>query len=77
MFNLFILQVDALPQFFFISLGIKFLSQPYHTSSIDASVALAMPGVVALISAKDVPGQNRRLWFNNPEELFAEDEVLQ
>ncbi|KAK7136892.1 hypothetical protein R3I93_017071 [Phoxinus phoxinus] len=35
-----------------------------------------MPGVVAFISAKDVPGQNRRLWFNNPEELFAEEEVI-
>uniref|UniRef100_A0A8C1ZMV7 Aldehyde oxidase 5 n=1 Tax=Cyprinus carpio TaxID=7962 RepID=A0A8C1ZMV7_CYPCA len=44
--------------------------------SIDASVALAMSGVVTFISAKDVPGQNRRLWFNNPEELFAEEEVI-
>jgi len=61
----------------YLNLGIKFLSEPYHISSIDASVALAMPGVVAFISAKDVPGQNRRLWFNNPEELFAEEEVLQ
>uniref|UniRef100_A0A8C1K0M3 Aldehyde oxidase 5 n=1 Tax=Cyprinus carpio TaxID=7962 RepID=A0A8C1K0M3_CYPCA len=44
--------------------------------SIDASMALAMSGVVTFISAKDVPGQNRRLWFNNPEELFAEEEVI-
>ncbi|TRZ01805.1 hypothetical protein DNTS_017775 [Danionella cerebrum] len=44
--------------------------------SIDASVSLEMPGVAAFISAKDVPGQNRRLWFNNPEELFAEEEVI-
>uniref|UniRef100_A0A673L1Q2 Aldehyde oxidase 3-like n=1 Tax=Sinocyclocheilus rhinocerous TaxID=307959 RepID=A0A673L1Q2_9TELE len=44
--------------------------------SIDASVALAMSGVITFISAKDVPGQNRRLWFNNPEELFAEEEVI-
>ncbi|XP_065100706.1 aldehyde oxidase 5 isoform X1 [Paramisgurnus dabryanus] len=44
--------------------------------SIDASVALAMPGVVTFISAQDVPGQNRRLWFNNPEEVFAEEEVI-
>uniref|UniRef100_A0A672N566 Aldehyde oxidase 3-like n=1 Tax=Sinocyclocheilus grahami TaxID=75366 RepID=A0A672N566_SINGR len=43
---------------------------------IDASVALAMSGVITFISAKDVPGQNRRLWFNNPEELFAEEEVI-
>ncbi|XP_030627213.1 aldehyde oxidase 5 [Chanos chanos] len=44
--------------------------------AIDASVALTMPGVVTFISAGDVPGQNRRLWFNNPEELFAEQEVI-
>uniref|UniRef100_A0A9J7X092 Aldehyde oxidase 5 n=1 Tax=Cyprinus carpio carpio TaxID=630221 RepID=A0A9J7X092_CYPCA len=44
--------------------------------SIDASMALAMSGVVTFISAKDVPGQNRRLWFNNPEELFAEEEII-
>ncbi|KAI7791213.1 aldehyde oxidase 5 isoform X2 [Triplophysa rosa] len=44
--------------------------------SIDASAALAIPGVVTFISAKDVPGQNRRLWFNNPEEVFAEEEVI-
>ncbi|XP_016334888.1 aldehyde oxidase 3-like, partial [Sinocyclocheilus anshuiensis] len=35
-----------------------------------------MSGVITFISAKDVPGQNRRLWFNNPEELFAEEEVI-
>lgn len=35
-----------------------------------------MPGVVTFLSAGDVPGANRRLWFNNPEELFAEEEVL-
>lgn len=35
-----------------------------------------MPGVVTFVSAGDVPGANRRLWFNNPEELFAEEEVL-
>ncbi|XP_031414418.1 aldehyde oxidase 5 [Clupea harengus] len=44
--------------------------------SIDASEAVAMPGVVTFISSGDVPGQNRRLWFNNIEELFAEEEVI-
>ncbi|XP_048090843.1 aldehyde oxidase 5 isoform X1 [Alosa alosa] len=44
--------------------------------SIDASDALATPGVVTFICAADVPGQNRRLWFNNVEELFAEEEVV-
>uniref|UniRef100_A0A3B4Z5M9 Aldehyde oxidase-like n=1 Tax=Stegastes partitus TaxID=144197 RepID=A0A3B4Z5M9_9TELE len=44
--------------------------------NIDPSEALNQPGVVAFVSAGDVPGANRRLWFNNPEELFAEEEVL-
>lgn len=48
---------------------------PFKPSSIDASEALAMPGVTTFICANDVPGQNRRLWFNNVEELFAEEEV--
>lgn len=47
-----------------------------QTSNIDPSEALNMPGVVTFLSAGDVPGANRRLWFNNPEELFAEEEVL-
>ncbi|KAI1884898.1 hypothetical protein AGOR_G00214620 [Albula goreensis] len=44
--------------------------------SVDESEALALPGVVAYVSARDVPGVNRRLWFDNPEELFAEEEVI-
>ncbi|KAG7463843.1 hypothetical protein MATL_G00180940 [Megalops atlanticus] len=44
--------------------------------SIDDSEALGMPGVVTFVSARDAPGQNRRLWFNDPEELFAEEEVI-
>uniref|UniRef100_A0A3B4ULP1 Aldehyde oxidase 5 n=1 Tax=Seriola dumerili TaxID=41447 RepID=A0A3B4ULP1_SERDU len=44
--------------------------------NVDPSEALEMPGVVTFVSAGDVPGSNRRLWFNNPEELFAEEEVL-
>nr|XP_006636840.1 PREDICTED: aldehyde oxidase-like isoform X1 [Lepisosteus oculatus] len=43
--------------------------------SIDASEAVSVPGVVTFLSAKDVPGVNRRLWFNEVEELFAEEEV--
>ncbi|KAI4896034.1 hypothetical protein NFI96_006151 [Prochilodus magdalenae] len=46
------------------------------TRSIDASAALAMPGVVTFLTAEHVPGQNRRLWFGNVEELFAEEEVI-
>uniref|UniRef100_A0A4W5RJZ4 xanthine dehydrogenase n=1 Tax=Hucho hucho TaxID=62062 RepID=A0A4W5RJZ4_9TELE len=47
----------------------------FKTSDIDPSEALGMTGVVTFLSAGDVPGQNRRMWFNNPEELFAEEEV--
>uniref|UniRef100_A0A8C7VV35 Aldehyde oxidase 5 n=1 Tax=Oncorhynchus mykiss TaxID=8022 RepID=A0A8C7VV35_ONCMY len=43
--------------------------------NIDPSEALGMTGVVTFLSAGDVPGQNRRMLFNNPEELFAEEEV--
>uniref|UniRef100_A0A8C9TF78 Aldehyde oxidase 5 n=1 Tax=Scleropages formosus TaxID=113540 RepID=A0A8C9TF78_SCLFO len=43
--------------------------------SMDFSEALRVPGAVTFLSARDVPGQNRRLWFNNTEELFAEEEV--
>ncbi|XP_066511010.1 aldehyde oxidase-like [Hoplias malabaricus] len=44
--------------------------------SIDASEALSIPGVVTFITAEHVPGQNRRVWFGNVEELFAEEEVI-
>uniref|UniRef100_A0A8C4IN06 xanthine dehydrogenase n=1 Tax=Dicentrarchus labrax TaxID=13489 RepID=A0A8C4IN06_DICLA len=44
--------------------------------NIDPSEALKMPGMVTFVSAGDVPGANCRLWFNNPEELFAEEEVV-
>ncbi|XP_071320850.1 aldehyde oxidase 5 isoform X2 [Trachinotus anak] len=44
--------------------------------NIDPSEAMKMPGVVTFVSAGDVPGANCRLWFNNPEELFAKEEVL-
>ena len=38
---------------------------------IDASEALSMPGVVAVLDAKDVPGVNR----SDAEEIFASKEV--
>ncbi|XP_035266263.1 aldehyde oxidase 5 [Anguilla anguilla] len=44
--------------------------------SVDESEALSMPGVVAYVSAHDVPGQNQRLWFDTVEELFADEEVI-
>ncbi|XP_034470133.1 aldehyde oxidase 5 [Hippoglossus hippoglossus] len=45
-------------------------------TNVDPSEALEMPGVVTVVSAGDVPGSNCRLWFNNPEELFATEEVF-
>lgn len=51
--------------------------------SIDASKALAMKGVVAFFSAKDVPGKNlfasganKLMMLNFDEVLFAEDDIL-
>ena len=38
---------------------------------IDSSEALSMPGVVAVLDAKDVPGVNR----SDAEEIFASKEV--
>uniref|UniRef100_H3A831 xanthine dehydrogenase n=1 Tax=Latimeria chalumnae TaxID=7897 RepID=H3A831_LATCH len=43
--------------------------------SIDAAEALTMPGVADFITACDVPGKNRREWFEEEEELFVEKEV--
>ncbi|XP_066544629.1 aldehyde oxidase 5 [Amia ocellicauda] len=43
--------------------------------SIDASEAVSMPGVVTFLSTKDVPGNNRRQWLTEVEELFAEEKV--
>jgi xanthine dehydrogenase molybdopterin-binding subunit B len=50
----------------------------YSFSSIDASAALALPGVVAFLSAKDIVaagGQNSCGMFPGDEELFASTEV--
>ncbi|XP_011261213.1 xanthine dehydrogenase/oxidase [Camponotus floridanus] len=51
--------------------------------SIDASKALAMKGVVAFFSAKDVPGKNlfvagvnQLMMLSNDEILFAENDIL-
>ncbi|XP_051786771.1 aldehyde oxidase-like [Erpetoichthys calabaricus] len=44
--------------------------------SIDTTEALSMPGVVAFLSAKDVPGNNKRRWFHDMVELFIEEEVM-
>jgi xanthine dehydrogenase/oxidase len=41
---------------------------------VDASSALAMPGVVDFVSRADVPGSN--LWnYENDDVIFAEEEV--
>ena len=43
-----------------------------HTRSVDASEALAMGGVVAYVSAEDVPGSNITA---DGEELFVTEQV--
>lgn len=43
----------------------------FFPSSLDASEALALPGVVDVITAQDVPGDNGR----EEESLYAQDEV--
>ncbi|BDA47143.1 Xanthine dehydrogenase/oxidase [Coccomyxa sp. Obi] len=43
--------------------------------SVDASKALEAPGVVAFISAKDVPGENKVKGGASDAPLFAEDKV--
>jgi xanthine dehydrogenase molybdopterin-binding subunit B len=44
--------------------------------SIDASKALALKGVIAFYSAKDVPGKNVCLSGNNKLMMINEDEIL-
>lgn len=45
-------------------------------TKLDFSEALAMPGVRAILSAKDVPGMNNVGPARHDEPLFAEDEVF-
>lgn len=42
---------------------------------LDVSEALQLPGVVDVITAKDIPGQKVRTMSGYDEELFAETEV--
>ena len=42
---------------------------------IDAQAALAMPGVVALITAEDIPGDRRFASFTHDEPILADGEV--
>lgn len=44
----------------------------FFPRSLDASEALASPGVVDVITAQDVPGDNGR----EEESLYAQDEVV-
>ncbi|XP_070565849.1 xanthine dehydrogenase/oxidase-like [Ptychodera flava] len=43
--------------------------------SIDATEALALEGVVCLVDARDIPGQNRLSCLYQDEEIFAANEV--
>lgn len=47
----------------------------YCHSHIDFSEALKLPGVVDVITAKDIPGKRFRTFTGYDEELLAEDEV--
>lgn len=42
---------------------------------MDVSTALQLPGVVDVITAKDIPGKKVRLMFGYEEELLAQTEV--
>ena len=44
--------------------------------SVDAAAALAMPGVHAVLLARDIPGHNRIGPIVHDEPLLAEDELL-
>ena len=44
-------------------------------SNIDMSAALALPGVVDVITTKDIPGKKFRTFCGLTEELLAEEEV--
>ncbi len=47
----------------------------YHYSHIDLSEALKLPGVMDVITAKDIPGKKFRTFTGYEEELLAQDEV--
>lgn len=47
-----------------------------HCRSIDTSDAMEVPGVVAFISAKDIPGSNLTGPVFNDETVFADDKVF-
>nr|XP_046238450.1 aldehyde oxidase 6 isoform X2 [Scatophagus argus] len=44
-------------------------------TGLDASEALRLPGVVDVITAKDIPGKKARVMFGYEEELLAQSEV--
>ncbi|RVE75080.1 hypothetical protein OJAV_G00013210 [Oryzias javanicus] len=44
-------------------------------TDLDVSAALKVPGVVDVITAKDIPGKKVRLMFGYEEEVLSEDEV--
>lgn len=59
-------------------LAIALLTSPVargHIKQLDITEALAMPGVCAVITAKDIPGENQIGAIFPDETLLAEDEV--
>ncbi|MBI2303801.1 MAG: molybdopterin-dependent oxidoreductase [Chloroflexi bacterium] len=59
----------------------KVLGSPHHHAlirAIDTKEAMALPGVAAVVTARDIPGQNSLNWRGEPmgEPLLAEEKVL-
>lgn len=71
------LYTDDIPKYHNELCGVLVMSTKAHAKivSIDAAAALAMPGVEAFYSAKDVPGSNATGPIFKDEEIFAASEV--
>lgn len=54
---------------------VKYVCTCFYCRSIDTSDAIAVPGVVAFISAKDIPGSNVTGPVFYDETVFADEKV--
>jgi len=54
---------------------VNYVSTCFSFRSIDTSDAIAVPGVFAFVSAKDIPGSNITGPVFYDETVFAEDKV--
>lgn len=71
------LYTDDIPKYHNELYGVLVMSTKAHANvlSVDATAALAMPGVVGFYSAKDVPGSNETGPIFKDEEIFASAKV--